>query len=44
MIKVIFLKVRLMYERVPRNRAPLLQHLDDPVVRICAPATMVCWR
>jgi len=24
--------VRLMYERVPRNRPPLLQHLDDPVV------------
>ena len=21
-----------MYERVPRNRPPLLQHLDDPVV------------
>ena len=25
-------QVRLMYERVPRNRPPLLQHLDDPVV------------
>lgn len=24
--------VRLMYERVPRNRPPLLQHLDDPVI------------
>lgn len=24
--------VRLMYERVPRNRPPLMQHLDDPVV------------
>jgi len=24
--------VRLMYERVPRNRPPMLQHLDDPVV------------
>ena len=25
-------QVRLMYERVPRNRPPLLQHLEDPVV------------
>jgi hypothetical protein len=24
--------VRLMYERVPRNRPPLLQHLEDPVI------------
>jgi len=24
--------VRLMYERVPRNRPPLMQHLDDPVI------------
>merc|ERR1712223_1119560 len=24
--------VRLMYERVPRNRPPLLQHLDAPVI------------
>jgi len=24
--------VRLMYERVPRKKSPLLQHLDDPVI------------
>jgi len=24
--------VRLMYERVPRNRPPMQQHLDDPVI------------
>ena len=36
-------QVRLMYERVPRNRPPLLQHLEDPVVGFisstsCCPA------
>ena len=29
---VVLIQVRLMYERVPRNRPPLLQHLEDPVV------------
>ena len=24
--------VRLLYERVPLNKQPLLQHLDDPVI------------
>lgn len=26
--------IRLLYERVPRNKAPLMLHLDDPVVEL----------
>ena len=36
MVKVKVLKpetmIRLLYERVPLNKQPLLQHLDDPVI------------
>ena len=28
----LFLQVRLMYERVPRDKPALQQHLDDPVI------------
>ncbi len=25
-------QVRLLYERVPRNKPPLMRHLNDPVI------------